>query len=333
MPPTVSINLCCYNSKEFLKETLQSILAQTYKDWELIIINDGSTDSTESIIKEYISHGYPIIYCWQENHGLGYSRNEALKRSSGKYIAFIDHDDIWMPEKLEKQIPLFEKNHRVGIVYSDSIWFNESGKAKKFLGKKNLLKGQCFGKLLTNYLLTMSSTIIRKKAFDDLTEWFDPRFNVLEEADLFRRIAYSWELDYIDYPLAKWRVHSNSLTWKRYELFAKEGELMINKLSKLYSNFDTKFAKEKKSYLAILARRRAIVSWQRENKVLARKQLLPYLLVDKKNFVLFAMTIFPYWLYNKGYTLFRVMPEQNFGQRIARSNYHNVSTDSHEDPN
>ncbi len=321
MEPTVSINLCCYNSEKYLKETLESIFAQTYKDWELVIVNDGSADSTESIIKEYISQGYPITYHFQKNHGLGYSRNEALKRSRGKYIAFIDHDDIWMPEKLEKQIPLFERNHRVGIVYSESIWFNESGKAKKSLGKKNLLKGQCFGKLLTNYRLTMSSVIIRKKALDDLTEWFDPRFYMIEEADLFRRIAYSWELNYIDYPLVKWRVHSNSCTWRKYELFAKEGELMINKLSNLYSDFNTRFAKEKKSYLAILARRRAILSWQQGNRALAREQLLPYLLVDKKNFVLFAMTIFPHWLYNKGYALFKVMPDQNVDQHIGGSNH------------
>lgn len=322
MAPTVSINLCCYNSEKYLLETLQSIINQTYADWELVIINDGSSDSTESIVFDYIKQGYPIIYHYQKNRGLGASRNEALKLSYGEYIAFIDHDDIWMPEKLEKQIPLFEKNHRVGIVYSDSIWFNESGRAKKSLDQRNLLKGQCFGKLLTNYLLTMSSTVIRKRALDDLTEWFDPRFSILEEADLFRRIAYSWELDYVNYPLAKWRVHGNSWTWRKYELFAKEGELMINKLSNLYSDFNTKFAKEKKSYLAILARRRAIVSWQQGNRALAREQLLPYLLVDKKNFVLFAMTIFPYWLYNKGYALFRVMPEQDFDQCIAGSNHH-----------
>lgn len=311
MAPLVSINLCCYNSEKYLRETLQSIINQTYKNWELVIINDGSSDSTESIIHEYIKQEYPIIYHYQENKGLGYSRNEALKRSQGEFIAFIDHDDIWMLDKLEKQIPLFAKNYRVGIVYSESIWFNESGKAKKSLRKKNLLKGQCFGKLLTNYRLTMSSVIIRKKVLDDLVEWFDLRFNVLEEADLFRRIAYSWELDYIDYPLAKWRVHSNSCTWSKYELFAKEGELMINKLSKLFSNFDTRFAKEKRSYLAILARRRAIVSWQHGNRALAREQLLPYLLVDKKNFVLFAMTILPYWLYNKVYALYRITPNQN----------------------
>jgi hypothetical protein len=64
-----------------------------------------------------------------------------------------------------------------------------------------------------------------KRALDDLTEWFDFRFNVLEEADLFRRIAYSWELDYVNSPLAKWRTHSSSWTWSKYELFAKEGEM------------------------------------------------------------------------------------------------------------
>ena len=113
--PTVSINLCCYNGEKYLREALDSIINQTYKDWELVIINDGSKDSTESIIYEYIKQGYPIVYHYQENHGLGYSRNEALKRSHGEYVAFIDHDDVWMPEKLEKQIPLFYKNPKMAI--------------------------------------------------------------------------------------------------------------------------------------------------------------------------------------------------------------------------
>jgi len=136
MSPTLSINLCCYNSEKYLKETLESIFAQTYKDWELVVINDGSTDSTESIIKEYISQGYPISYCWQENRGLGYSRNEALKHSRGKYIAFIDHDDIWLPQKLEKQIPLFDRNPKTAIVASNAIQFNEKGNNALFCKKK-----------------------------------------------------------------------------------------------------------------------------------------------------------------------------------------------------
>ncbi len=165
MNPKVSINLCCYNSEKYLRETLDSIVNQTYNDWELIIINDGSSDSTESIIHEYIKQEYPIIYHYQENKGLGFSRNEALKRSQGKYIAFIDHDDLWMPEKLEKQIPLFERDSKIGLVFCDTIFFNEKGKSKRDYSQKKYWTGWCFSELLTDYFLSMPTVVIRRWTF------------------------------------------------------------------------------------------------------------------------------------------------------------------------
>ena len=119
MNPKVSINLCCYNSEKYLRETLDSIVKQTYKDWELIIINDGSSDSTEAIIYEYIKQGYPIAYHYQRNKGLAFSRNKALELSQGKYVAFIDHDDLWLPDKLEKQASILEKRPEIDFLYGN----------------------------------------------------------------------------------------------------------------------------------------------------------------------------------------------------------------------
>ena len=122
MNELVSINLCCYNGEAFLDETLHSICSQTYPNWELVIVNDGSTDGTEAIVEKYMNQGVPIIYHVQENQGLGASRNKALELSSGAFIAFIDQDDLWLPEKLEKQIMLFE-NPETGLVFCDVIFF------------------------------------------------------------------------------------------------------------------------------------------------------------------------------------------------------------------
>ncbi len=142
--PKVSINLCCYNSEKNLRETLESIVKQTYKDWELIIINDGSSDSTESIIYEYVNQGFPITYHYQENKGLGYSRNEALSRSQGEYIAFIDHDDIWVAGKLNRQVAFLDQNPEVDFLYSNFFMLDE-GKNKQYLAFKNpATKRFCF---------------------------------------------------------------------------------------------------------------------------------------------------------------------------------------------
>ncbi len=114
MPPKVSINLCCYNGEKYLEETLQSIFLQKYKNWELVVVNDGSTDSTERIIRRHEAAGLPIVYHYQKNAGLGSARNKALQLSSGSYIALIDQDDIWLPEKPEKQVRDFEVERSPG---------------------------------------------------------------------------------------------------------------------------------------------------------------------------------------------------------------------------
>src|SRR5439155_15687014 len=110
-------------------ETLQSVFAQTYVDWELVVVNDGSTDATDAIIRRHLAEGRPIVYVSQANAGLSVARNEALRRSTGGLIAFLDHDDLWEPRKLERQVPLFDRNSRVGLVYSDCLNFTPAGAA------------------------------------------------------------------------------------------------------------------------------------------------------------------------------------------------------------
>ena len=110
MKPLVSINLCCFNSERYLRETLESIAGQTFSNWELVAVNDGSTDSTESILHEFRTKGYPVLYYYQENRGIAHSRNKAIELSRGDYIAFIDHDDIWFPDILSNQLAAYILN-------------------------------------------------------------------------------------------------------------------------------------------------------------------------------------------------------------------------------
>lgn len=293
--PTVSINLCCYNSEKYLRETLGSIVNQTYKDWELVVINDGSTDSTESIIYEYINQGYPITYRYQENKGLGYSRNEALKRSQGEFIAFIDHDDIWLPEKLEKQIPLFN-NSDVGLVFSDTIFFNQKGESQQWYGRRPYWTGRCFRQLLAHYFLAIQTVIIRSDVLEHESAWFDHRFNIIEEADLFRRIAYKWQIDMVELPLSKCRVHSSSLSQIKGHLFAEETLLMLEHYSEIFTDFDNSFAQEinilKKEAMTIKAK------WLYKcgDPKNARKLLKIQMNSDHKICLLFLSTYLPVYI-------------------------------------
>jgi len=292
MPPFVSINLCCYNGEQYLEEALQSVFSQTYKDWELVVINDGSTDSTEDIIKRHISEGWPIVYHHQANAGIGAARTKALELSSGSIIAFIDQDDIWISDKLEKQIPLFD-DPTVGLVFSDAILFNEEGKSNRLYSKRPYYTGYCFSYLLSDYFLSIQTVLIRRSVLDTQQEWFDPRFSMIEEADLFRRISYKSKLDMVNEPLAKWRVHSGSLTFSKPHLFLEETSLMLNKYRKIFPEFNQQFSKK----IQILEREvninYALSCLNSGNRYRARSCLSPYIFSSIKTFVLFLITICP----------------------------------------
>ena len=210
--PAVSINLCCYNSERYLVPTLDSIVAQTYRDWELVIINDGSRDSTDAIVKRYIAAGWPIRYHDQPNTGLGAARNKALELSRGDFVALIDHDDLWMPDKLERQIPLFA-NPRVGLVYSDALVIGPDERVlRPYMPHDRMARGNVMNDLFLADFLACSTAVIRRSVIDEVGP-FRPELRITEEYELWFRIAEKYEFDFVDAPLMKWRLHATNATW------------------------------------------------------------------------------------------------------------------------
>ena len=132
--PRVSVNICCYNGGKYIAETISSVLAQTFTDFELVIVNDGSKDDTEGKILGF--NDGRIKYVFQENRGLSATRNRALDLSKGEFIAILDQDDLWEPEKLELQLRVMDKNPGTGVVYSDALIIDENGVVKG-AGKRN----------------------------------------------------------------------------------------------------------------------------------------------------------------------------------------------------
>lgn len=125
MPPLVSVIMPAYNAENFLSDSINSVLAQTFRNWELIITDDGSIDNTKAVIESFCTKDVRIKYLYQENGGQGKARNLGLSTSKGKYIAFLDADDFWLPEKLEVQIKQLEEN-KVDLVFSDCWVFNNT---------------------------------------------------------------------------------------------------------------------------------------------------------------------------------------------------------------
>lgn len=211
MPPKVSVNLCCYNSEKYLEKTLESIFNQTFTDWELVIVNDGSSDSTEEIIKRHTHDGKRIIYYSQSNAGLGNARNKAIELSSGEFIALIDHDDLWMPEKLEAQLKLFKENPNLGLVYCDGDLIDACGIPKvRHSIEYPPAQGYIFDRLVVCSFIPPVSVMISRKVFDDVGSF--PSFYTAEEYDLFLKIAYQYPVGYVEKPLFKYRMHEENLT-------------------------------------------------------------------------------------------------------------------------
>lgn len=273
--PLVSIIINCYNGEKFLKESLESILFQTYPFFEVIFWDNKSIDNSKKIFKSIIDKRFK--YFLALNHtSLGEARNRAIKQANGELIAFLDCDDLWFSTKLEEQIPFFEKKS-VGIVICDTLFFNENRVIKQLYKKKPPPTGKVFSELLTQYYISLETVIIRKSALETLSEWFDSRFDVIEEFDLFVRISYQWELEYVNKVLSKWRVHNKSLTWQKPELFPFETNLFINKIIRLYPNIKIDFEEELNILKANVSIDKALIFWKKNERKKAIKSIRPYL--------------------------------------------------------
>jgi glycosyltransferase involved in cell wall biosynthesis len=300
MPPTVSINLCCYNSEKFLEKTLQSIFSQTYKEWELVVINDGSTDATEQIIQRRIAEGWPIVYHYQANAGLGRSRNKAFELSQGAYFAIIDHDDLWLPAKLEKQVKVLDEHPEVDFLYSNFYKIIMPNENKLILGhKKRQPVGNVFESFLYHYPVNLQTVLFRRTALEGLDHYFDENLNLSEEFDLFMRILYKSMAIYIHEPLAIYRIHLDMCSIKYIDKYPQENAYIIEKLVNTNTSISSKFENAINYHRAKIAYWEARALMIKKNTTGARIQLKPYRSLDYKFLFLYLLTFLPQvlWVY------------------------------------
>ncbi len=207
----VSVIMNCFNCSKYLHEAIDSIYAQTYKDWEIIFWDNASTDNSAEIARSYDNK--LRYFCSESTLPLGNARNLAIEQARGEYVAFLDCDDAWLPEKLEKQLELFDAKSEVMLVYSDSYIIDENGNIiKAAFDTIKPVRGHVFNKLFCYHnFITLPTAVIKKKVLDEVG-LFNPSYKMSEEYDLFLKIAYSHPVDYIEQPLAKYRVHSNNFS-------------------------------------------------------------------------------------------------------------------------
>jgi len=289
----VSVIMNCHNSDKYLKESIKSVLSQTYKNWELIFWDNNSTDNSANIFKSYKDKRFKYFYS-NIFTTLGEARNLAIKNSKGKYIAFLDCDDIWYPNKLCKQIPLFS-DLEVGIVISNTKYFSDEKYHKVLYGKNKPKQGYVFDKLLESYFISLETVIIKRSFLEKLDEYFDNRFEVIEEFDLLVRLSQYCKLAYVDEVLGKWRIHKNSLTSTRPDLFPLETRLFIDKLSKKIPKLNIRYKKSILKLILNIENQEFQLLWRDGKHFEARRKIRKYILCSKKLMLIYLLSYFiPY---------------------------------------
>lgn len=212
MSKLVSVIIPTYNRKNVLLRAITSVLAQTYKHFEIIVIDDGSTDQTREELLPLINSG-KIKYQFGENRGVAAARNAGFASSNGELIAFLDSDDEWLPHKLEEQIDYFSANPQKKIVYGEELWFRKGVRVnQKLIHKK--MGGWIFEACIVQCLIAPSSVMLTRDLFIEM-EGFDESFKVCEDYDLWLKISSLQEIGFIEEPIIiKHGGHEDQLSTK-----------------------------------------------------------------------------------------------------------------------
>jgi glycosyltransferase involved in cell wall biosynthesis len=210
----VSVVVPVYNTEKYLRACLDSVINQTFQDFELIIVNDESPDNSLDIIQDYYNK-YPdkVVVIVQNNRGLAGARNSGIDSANSKYIAFLDSDDLWLPEKLEKHVSHLESNPSVGISYSWSQFINEEGELLNAYITSKTKNVTVSDLLCKNPLGNGSTPIIRREIFEQAGV-FDESLRQSEDLECWVRIASTtnWSFEGIPEVLTLYRINNQSLS-------------------------------------------------------------------------------------------------------------------------
>ncbi len=218
--PLISILMNCFNGETYLEEALNSVFQQEYKNWELIFWDNNSTDRSKEIVSSFKDKRIRIFTSLIHTN-LGKARKEAYKKVQGDYLAFLDVDDIWKPNKLMEQIKLFADDE-VGITFTNAVYFSKKKKKNLYKSSRNLEINT--KKLITNYPLSLNSIIIDINKLNKLEYNFDEKYSNICDFDLIVRLSATSKVKYLDKILSGWRIHGNNESFKKKELFNKEKE-------------------------------------------------------------------------------------------------------------
>jgi len=284
--PRVSVIIPAFNASRFISQAIESVLNQAFTDQELIVVDDGSTDDTASLVMKY---GGKLRYIYQKNQGLSSARNAGIVKAEGEYIGFLDADDYWDREKLRHQVALLDSSPDIGVVYTALKVVDKDSREIEERGC--LVRGRIFSSLLTENCVvgSCSSALIRRECFEKAGT-FDEMFSASEDWDLWLRIAPYYLFDFVDLPLTFYRIHEGNMH-KDLALMEKNVFQVLNKLFKREA-LNQEVVRKRKEILARHALDFAFNYFIERDVKNARRCILDAWRWDKKAIDLFYLSLF-----------------------------------------
>ena len=236
--PTFTVVVPLYNTQRYIAETLDSILAQSFADFEVVVVNDASSDNGPAIVEGYMARDARIRMVTQDNRGLAGARNSGIRHANGRYIALLDADDLWKPEKLALHKLHLDANPQIGVSFAPSLFIDENGGSLGLAQTPKLDDIDAEHVFCRNPVGNGSAAVLRRSALDEIafnidtpagprTCWFDETFRQSEDIELWTRIIATtdWQFGGIAEALTLYRVNSGGLSadvekqfasWRRF---------------------------------------------------------------------------------------------------------------------
>ena len=207
--PRVSVITPTYNRADFIEEAVQSVLDQTVGDFELLIVDDGSSDNTKEVLAPYLQDSR-VRYFYQKNQGQSVARNHGLAESRGEFLCFVDSDNAWLSDKLEQQLEFMEANPEAHIVYGDIITMDESSHE---IGRENMVRfsGRITADLLRDNFVSINTAMVRRQCYEELGG-FNEKDRLAEDYDLWLRYSTLYHFHYLPEYLSRYRVMADQIS-------------------------------------------------------------------------------------------------------------------------
>jgi glycosyltransferase involved in cell wall biosynthesis len=286
----VSVILPCYNGARWIDNAIKSILAQTFKNFELIIIDDGSTDNSKEIIAPFLCDKR-VRYSYQSNRGFSGALNSGIKASSGDLIGFIGQDDLWVPNKLELQQKFLSEHQDIDLVFSPYYSMDSRGQILREINASVptcLTKEELITKLFLGNFIGFETVLVKRKCFDEVG-FFDERMTAFSDHDMWLRIAEKFNIGYLNEHLVKKREHKLQLSKDGLSTALKDEFLIVEKAINHYSFLK----KSEQKRLSSLYYAMGIAMLEKGNAKDAKQALLKTITWEPWNFTAIVAYLMP----------------------------------------